>query len=109
MPIEISGKATSNIRVLDSKALSSGVRSSSIQTPNIAPHPTRLAADSISLTGTAAYLRQLENRLSTLPVIDIQRTESIKKALADGHFVINPARVADKLLRFESMFYYHAT
>lgn len=103
MPIEITGKPVSNIHPLASGTVSS------INTPINVPHDTaRPAADSIKLTDTAAYLRKLENTLSALPVVDMQRTESIKKALAEGSFIIDPVRVADKLLDFESMLYYRA-
>lgn len=105
MPIEISGKATSNVRAINSTAISSEVKSLSIASRNTA----RPTADTVSLTGAAAYLRQLESRLAALPVVDVQRTESIKKAIVDGRFTIDPVRVADKLLRFESMLHYHVT
>ena len=106
MPIEISGKATSNVRAINSTAISSEVTSLNIASRNTTARPT---ADTVSLTGTAASLRQLESRLAALPVVDLQRTESIKNAIVDGRFTIDPVRVADKLLRFESMLHYHAT
>lgn len=103
MPIEITGKSASNVHPLTSGTVSS------INKPINAHHDTaQPAADSIKLTDTAAYLRKLENTLSALPVVDIQRTESIKKALTDGRFMIDPVRVADKLWDFESMLYYRA-
>lgn len=104
MPVEISGKTVSNIRAIDSASISK------TRPPGLAQQDTsgRAVTDTVSLTDTAAYLRRLENTLATLPVVDVQRTDNIKKALADGSFVIDPVRVADKLLRFESMFYYRA-
>ncbi len=104
MPIEISGKPVSNIRVMDSSAASSIAKSATLARQDVA----RPVADTVNLTDTAAYLRKLESSLSSLPVVDAQRTESIKKALADGRFIIDPVRVADKLLRFESMLYHNA-
>ena len=104
MPIAISGKPVSNIRLLDNRAASSITQSTNVTRQDAA----RAVADTVNLTDTAAYLRKLENTLSALPIMDIQRTEGIKKALAEGRFVIDPARVADKLLRFESMLYHHA-
>ena len=105
MPIEIPGKPASNIRVIDNSAAASRTRSPDID----AQHgSTRPVADTVSLTDTAAHLRRLENKLAALPVVDIPRTESIKQALADGRYVVDPTRVADKLLRFESMLYHRA-
>lgn len=99
MPIEISGKPVSNIRAMDSNAASSIAKSATIARQDA----VRPVADTVNLTDTAAYLRKLESSLSSFPIVDVQRTESIKEALVDGRFVIDPARVADKLLRFESM------
>lgn len=104
MPIEVSGKFVSNIRVMDNSAASSSAKSASVARQGAA----RPVADTVNLTDTAAYLRKLESTLSALPIVDIQRTEDIKKAIADGRFVIDPVRVADKLLRFESMLYHNA-
>lgn len=104
MPIEISGKPVANIRTMDSSAISPIAKSANVTRQDA----VRPVADTVNLTDTAAYLRKLESTLSTLSVVDMARTEDIKKALADGRFVIDPARVADKLLRFESMLYHHA-
>lgn len=57
--------------------------------------------DTVSLTNTAAQLRSLENSLAELPVVDTQRVESIKQAIADGSYQINAQRVADKLINLE--------
>jgi negative regulator of flagellin synthesis FlgM len=57
--------------------------------------------DTVSLTDTASRLRQMENTLARLPVVDSQRVESIRKALADGTFELDPERVARKMMAFE--------
>ena len=57
--------------------------------------------DTVSLTNTSAQLRSLENTLAELPVVDTQRVESIKQAIADGSYQINAQRVADKLINLE--------
>lgn len=58
--------------------------------------------DTVSLTDTAARLQQLEKRMVELPVVDSQRVEQLKKAIADGNYQVDPARVAEKLLAFET-------
>lgn len=58
-------------------------------------------ADTVSLTNTSAQLRSLENTLAELPVVDTQRVESIKQAIADGSYQINAQSVADKLINLE--------
>ncbi|WP_127476351.1 flagellar biosynthesis anti-sigma factor FlgM [Sulfurivermis fontis] len=57
--------------------------------------------DTVSLTDTAARLRELENSLAKLPVVDSQRVESIQQAIANGSYEIDSGRVAEKMLRFE--------
>jgi negative regulator of flagellin synthesis FlgM len=58
-------------------------------------------ADTVSLTGTAAKLRQLEAALSELPVADNERIDSVKRAVANGTYEIDPHRIAAKMLDFE--------
>ncbi len=58
--------------------------------------------DTVSLTDTAARLRELESTLANLPVVDTQRVEDIQRALAEGAFEVDPARVAEKMMAFEA-------
>jgi len=57
--------------------------------------------DTVSLTDTAALLRSLENTLAKLPVVDPQRVETFRQAIAEGSYKPNPERIAEKLLRME--------
>lgn len=57
--------------------------------------------DTVSLTDTAARLRELENSLAKMPVVDSQRVESIQQAIANGSYEMDSGRVAEKMLRFE--------
>jgi len=59
------------------------------------------ALDTVTVTDTAQQLRRLEKTLTNQPVVDLQRVESIRKQISRGSFATNPARVADKLVRFE--------
>ena len=60
------------------------------------------ASDTVSLTGTASQLRALEQQVASLPVVDVQRVESIKQSIANGGFQIDPTRVAEKMIQIES-------
>ena len=57
----------------------------------------------VSITDTAAKLRQLEAQIANQPVVDSQRVESVKKAIADGSFRIDSNRIAEKMADFESL------
>ncbi|MCK5639616.1 MAG: flagellar biosynthesis anti-sigma factor FlgM [Gammaproteobacteria bacterium] len=59
------------------------------------------SVDTVSLTDTAARLRELENTLATLPVVDAQRVEDIQKSIAEGSFDVDPEKIAVKILEFE--------
>jgi negative regulator of flagellin synthesis FlgM len=60
-------------------------------------------ADTVSLSDNAVQLGKLDNTAITAPVIDTQRVEQVKQAIADGSYEVDPAKVADKLMQFESM------
>lgn len=97
MPIEPIGKPAININQV---------------TPDIQParQPTPAqqetgkpsTVDTVSLTDSAERLRKLEKILASLPVVDVQRVEGIRKAIDNGVYNIDPLRVADKFLSFES-------
>ena len=60
------------------------------------------SADKLSLTSEAAQIRALESEIAELPVVDTQRVEAVQQALATGSFQVDPAKVAEKMLNFES-------
>lgn len=63
---------------------------------------TAAPTDTINLTDTAQRLRELEKSVASLPVVDPQRVDAVKKALADETYQVRPERVAEKLVGFEN-------
>ena len=61
------------------------------------------ASDTVTLTDTAARLRDLGNTLSALPVSDTQRVEEVKKAVEDGTYTVDAGRVAHKMIELEKL------
>ncbi len=59
------------------------------------------SVDTVSLTDTAARLRELENSLAKLPVMDSQRVETIQKSIENGSYEVDSRRTAEKMLNFE--------
>ena len=59
--------------------------------------------DTVSLSDSAVKLGQLDNSAVSAPVIDTQRVEQVKQAIIDGSYEVDPAKVADKLMQFESI------
>ena len=59
-------------------------------------------SDRVSMTPGAAMLQNIEEKLTSVPDFNHAKVADIKAAIANGSFKIDPARVADKLLAFES-------
>lgn len=59
------------------------------------------AGESVSFTNTAADLLSLENQLRELPGIDQARVDTIRQAISDGSYQINPEQIVDSLLQSE--------
>lgn len=58
--------------------------------------------DRVSVTPEAALLQNIERKLADVPDFNHAKVEEVKAALAAGTFAIDPARVAEKLIAFES-------
>ena len=61
------------------------------------------ATDTVSLSDNAVQLGKLEHSVATTPVVDTQRVEQLKQAISNGSYEADPAKVADKLMQFESI------
>jgi len=72
------------------------------QNNNAVASTSSTATDTVSLTGTASQLRSLEQQLSSLPVVDIQRVDAVKREISNGTFEIDPPKIADKMIQIES-------
>lgn len=59
--------------------------------------------DTISLSENAVQLGKIDNSVINAPVVDTQRVEQVKQAISDGSYKIDAEKVADKLMKFESM------
>lgn len=100
MTIEINGTHGRTPADLgDSQAVSARGQNQEASKPSAG---TASSADRVSLTDETEHLRQLEQQISNLPVVNTQRVEQVQNALATGSFQIDPAQVADKLLSFEA-------
>jgi negative regulator of flagellin synthesis FlgM len=58
--------------------------------------------DQLQLSNQVSQLKALEAEIANLPVVDTQRVQDVQRTIATGSFQIQPAEVADKLLRFEA-------
>ena len=60
-------------------------------------------SDQVNLTPTAQQLRGLEEQIANLPVVDAQRVNAVKEALANGSYEINSDRIAGKMMDLEKI------
>jgi len=61
------------------------------------------SSDTVSISDNAAQLGKLNNASVTTAVVDTQRVEQVKQAISNGSFEVDPAKIADKLMQFESI------
>jgi len=100
MPIEITGQNNNPVQTDRNNRPENNVSRSEPSVDQQA-NGRPSTADTVSLTETSAQIRSLENSLAELPVVDTQRVESIRQAIADGSYQVNAQTVADKLIDFE--------
>ena len=54
--------------------------------------------NNVHLSPNATKLQNIDNNLSSRPLVNSARIQEIKQAISEGNFQINPEVVADKLL-----------
>ncbi len=57
--------------------------------------------DKISFTGEASKLQALERELANQPVVDSQRVSTVRSAINNGTFDINPGQIAEQMISLE--------
>jgi negative regulator of flagellin synthesis FlgM len=66
-----------------------------------ATQKSAVARDAVEITDTAAHLKRIEARLADVPDVDQARVDAIRQRIESGEYELDPARVAQKLLRLE--------
>ena len=62
---------------------------------------TTANTSNINVSDNARTLAALENRIGTLPIVNENRVEAVRRAMDEGRYHVDPQRVADKMMRFE--------
>ncbi len=71
-----------------------------VTSPQASPAVT---SDTVVITEAAAKFHAIEKSISQQPEVDQARVEALRQAVANGTYQIDPQRIAEKLLQFESM------
>jgi negative regulator of flagellin synthesis FlgM len=61
------------------------------------------AGDQVILSPQARNLGGLQSKIDTLPDVDMDKVATIKRAIAEGRFEINPERIAENMLNQEKL------
>lgn len=101
MPNEINGFRPRPLDTGDSKAAARPAGPASRPNAGGTPAATPTPTDTVSLTDTAARLRELEAALAKAPDVDSARVEALRQAIAEGKYDIDSVHVADKLVALE--------
>ncbi len=100
MSIDINGISSSKVA---SATDDSQVKQAVEQTSTQQESGKSTTTDTVSLSDNAVQLGKLDNTAASTPVVDTQRVEQVKQAIKDGTYEVYPAKVADKLMQFESI------
>lgn len=90
-----------NIRQTRSETEQVGRRGADVERNISAESMPTATSESVSITNTASDLLSLENQLRELPGVDQARVDSIRQAISDGSYEVDPLRIVDSLLQSE--------
>jgi negative regulator of flagellin synthesis FlgM len=62
---------------------------------------TSQTGDQVTLTTSARTLQRIEEAVAKSPVVNADKVAAVKQAIGAGTYKIDPARVADKLMKYE--------
>jgi len=74
---------------------------------NPSPHGGNVvdSADKLTVTNSAVKLQALDQQIASIPVVDEQRVASIRTAIQNGDYKVDPTSTAVKLMNLESALY----
>lgn len=99
MTIEITRNSTSQLTDARSAAAPKNTSSDAAKSGSSAVQSS--PQDVVNITDTAVKLKQIEEQLKTVPIVDDLKVSELRGALNSGNFEVNAERVADKIISFE--------
>jgi negative regulator of flagellin synthesis FlgM len=75
-----------------------GLLGGSAKPAKAAPRAAASSGDQVELSPLSARLQEISAEMASAPAMDAGRVAEIKQAITEGHFQINPERIADGLI-----------
>ncbi len=72
--------------------------------PEQQTQPSAPAGTEVSLSAKAQAMSQLESRINDTADVDSERVATLKKAIAEGSYRIDPERIAERMLEQDTLF-----
>ncbi|HFD79952.1 MAG TPA: flagellar biosynthesis anti-sigma factor FlgM [Gammaproteobacteria bacterium] len=63
--------------------------------------PAATSPDRASFTATARQLQELAAAIEQAPAVDSRRVETVRTAVENGSFAVDPTRIAEKMMSLE--------
>ena len=92
---QVAGSSSKTVAKTSDEASAQKATTSSASTDN--------SADQVSLTSSAQKVDQIISSLSAEPVVDRQKVDEIKSALAEGRYEVNSSVIAEKLIEIDEL------
>jgi negative regulator of flagellin synthesis FlgM len=99
MPIEINGYSRNPVPGATDNSSAKARRDEA----TARPETKSPGGDSVSLTGGASHLHELERKIADASEVDAKRIEELRHALSDGRYQVDAPRVADKMMALEGL------
>ena len=104
MPHDITGINSNKSSHMGDRAVASVKKSDDSKTTSDANNASSSAMDKVTLTDTAAKLKALESELTNQPMVNDTKVKDMQTSIQSGNYEMNPERIADKMINFESAF-----
>ena len=98
MAIEINGLPSPQLR---GTSQSSKTSSTQLADGKSSRSTATTGSDTVVLTDMATMLKEIEQSLAAIPVVDMARVNSVKQSLENGTFELDPVQVAERVIEFE--------
>ncbi|MGR0277986.1 flagellar biosynthesis anti-sigma factor FlgM [Marinomonas dokdonensis] len=102
MAIHLTGLSTQNSVGKNERTSKEGASGTSVES-NVRSNE-KMAEDTVRLSGAAQTLQSQEAKISSLPDVDMEKVEQIKRAIAAGEYRIDSQKLANNMASMDSLF-----